>query len=224
MSEKTKVFVIMPFSDDFFESYEMLKTHFEDSFDFSHAGDEDNQQNILNGMNSEMQEMSSGMNKCTEEIERVKKTGGSGTASFAKKQSRKVAGYIETFSKQLKGRTETNASLWGKIEKNVLGLLENQYAAKDENKESLVKYLKALHGMQVAIRTSNESIKTMKQTSLNNLGIQRNLNQSIRFLDEDLATYLTMTEQMDASINRIMDKSRFVVGEIDFSEEETENA
>lgn len=366
MNEKTKVFVVMPFSDDFFESYEMLKTHFEDNFVFSNAGDEDNQQNILadiippiynadiviadltglnpnvmyelgiahsfnkktivitrdeigklpfdlkqyrakdysthfkkfneliqyleknlngaldgsiiysnpvsdfleknkldpqalfskksininieegekgfidfladieedtdkmteniNGMSSEMHAMSSGMEKCTQEINRVKKIGGSGTASFVQKQSRKAAGYIETFSKQLKGRTEANASLWGKIEKNILGLLENKYAAKDENKESLVGYLKALYGMQVAIRTSNESIKNMKQTSLNNLGIQRNLNQSIRFLDEDLATYLMMTEQMDASINRIMDKSRFVVGEIDFSEEETENA
>lgn len=45
--KKAKVFVIMPFTDEFFESYEMLKEHFENEFDFSHAGDEDNQQNIL---------------------------------------------------------------------------------------------------------------------------------------------------------------------------------
>ena len=44
---KTKVFVIMPFSDDFFESYELIKEHFEEKFEFSNAGDEDNQQNIL---------------------------------------------------------------------------------------------------------------------------------------------------------------------------------
>lgn len=44
---KTKVFVIMPFTDEFFESYEMIKDHFSDDFEFSHAGDEDNQQNIL---------------------------------------------------------------------------------------------------------------------------------------------------------------------------------
>ena len=44
---KPKVFVIMPFTDEFFESYEMIKNHFEDKFEFSHAGDEDNQQNIL---------------------------------------------------------------------------------------------------------------------------------------------------------------------------------
>lgn len=361
MSGKVKVFVIMPFSDDFFESYEMLKAHFEDSFDFTHAGDEDNQQNILadiippiyntdiviadltglnpnvmyelgiahsfnkktivitrdeisklpfdlrqyrakdysthfkkfneliqyleknlngaldgsviysnpvadfleknkidpqtlfsketidinieesekgfidfladieedtgkmteniNGMVSEMQTMSSGMDKCTKEIERVKKTGGTGTASFVQKQTRKVADCIEVFSKQLKGRTAENASLWGKIEKNILGLMENQYAAKDENKESLVEYLKELHNMQMTVGTSNQSIKTLKQALLNNLGIQRNLNQSIRFLYEDLTTYLTMMEQIDASINRILDKSKFVVGEIDFLRE-----
>lgn len=366
MNEKTKVFVIMPFSDDFFESYEMLKTHFEDDFVFSNAGDEDNQQNILadiippiynadiviadltglnpnvmyelgiahsfnkktivitrdeigklpfdlkqyrakdysthfkkfneliqyleknlngaldgsiiysnpvadfldknkldpqalfsketidiniedsekgfvdfladieedtgrmteniSGMSSEMQTMNAGIEGCTQEINRVNKTGGSGTASFMRKQSKKMAEYIETFSKKLRERTETNAALWGKIEKNILGLLENKYAEKAENKESLVNYLRALYGMQMVLYTSDESIRTMKQTTESIMGIQRNLNQSVRFLEQDLTTYLTMTEQMGSSISRILDKSKFVVGEIDFSEEDTINA
>ena len=45
--EKKKVFVIMPFKDEFFEVYEMLKTEFAESFEFTNAGDEGNQQNIL---------------------------------------------------------------------------------------------------------------------------------------------------------------------------------
>ena len=44
--DKKKVFVIMPFQDEFFEVYEMLKMKFSDKFDFSNAGDEANQQNI----------------------------------------------------------------------------------------------------------------------------------------------------------------------------------
>ena len=44
---KPKVFVIMPFEDSFYESYEMMSTHFKDSFEFSNAAEEDNQQNIL---------------------------------------------------------------------------------------------------------------------------------------------------------------------------------
>ena len=43
--KKKKVFVIMPFQDEFFEVYEMLKINFADRFEFSNAGDEENQQN-----------------------------------------------------------------------------------------------------------------------------------------------------------------------------------
>ena len=42
--EKKKVFVIMPFQDEFFEVYEMIKMEFSELFEFSNAGDEGNQQ------------------------------------------------------------------------------------------------------------------------------------------------------------------------------------
>ena len=333
---KTKVFVIMPFADDFFESYEMIKEHFSDDFEFSHAGEEDNQQNILadiippiyaadivladlTGLNPnvmyelgiahsfnkktimitrddlgslpfdlkqyrakdysthfkkfydliayleknlqgardgsvifnnpvgdfmdrskiapeelfrkeiirvdipegemgfldflaeieedtenmtkdiqnislEMQTMSGGINECTAEIKRVNKTGGSGTASFVRKQSRKAAEYIETFSKQLKAHNVTISSYWTKIEKNILGLLENDISARQENKESLVKYMKALLKMKDSIILSNESVQNLKETSLKNLGIER-----------------------------IIGKSRFIIGDVSLSEDAVEN-
>ena len=45
--EKKKVFVIMPFKDEFFEVYEMLKMQFSERFEFNNAGEEGNQQNVL---------------------------------------------------------------------------------------------------------------------------------------------------------------------------------
>ena len=362
---KTKVFVIMPFADDFFESYEMIKEHFSDDFEFSHAGEEDNQQNILadiippiyaadivladlTGLNPnvmyelgiahsfnkktimitrddlgslpfdlkqyrakdysthfkkfydliayleknlqgardgsvifnnpvgdfmdrskiapeelfrkeiirvdipegemgfldflaeieedtenmtkdiqnislEMQTMSGGINECTAEIKRVNKTGGSGTASFVRKQSRKAAEYIETFSKQLKAHNVTISSYWTKIEKNILGLIENNISARQENKESLVKYMKALLKIKDSIILSNESVQNLKETSLKNLGIERSMNQAIRFLDQDLSAYIDMTEQMINSIERIIGKSRFIIGDVSLSEDAVEN-
>lgn len=357
---KAKVFMIMPFTDEFFESYEMIKNHFENDFEFSHAGDEDNQQNILadiippiyeadivladlSGLNpnvmyelgiahslnkktivitrdelgmlpfdlkqyrakgytthfkqfyellsyldkhlhgaidgsvifnnpvgdfldknkinpqqlfakctinvdipdsekgfidfladieensvaltehiqqmsKEMHVMSSGINGCTKEIERVQKTGGSGNASFYRKQSKKAADYISEFSRQLKGHNEALVASWSEIERNTLGLFENKYAANEDNQEPLIKFVKTLHGLQRAIRSSNESINTMKKTSLDNLGIERSMNQSIRFLDEDLSSYLSTTGQMDSSIDRMIAKSKFIVGDLDFSQ------
>lgn len=57
---------------------------------------------FIQKMSSEMEEMNAGVSECTAEINRVNKSGGSGTASFIRKQSKKVAEHIETFSKQLK--------------------------------------------------------------------------------------------------------------------------
>jgi hypothetical protein len=356
--DKTKVFVIMPFSDDSFESYEMIKEHFSKDFEFSHAGDEDNQQNILadiippiysadivladltglnpnvmyelgiahsfnkktimitrdelsslpfdlkqyrakdysthfkkfyeliiyleknlggakdgsvifnnpvgdfldeskidlqklfvrenieldipegekgfldflaeieedtqtmttdiRTMSSEMAVMSNGINECTKEIERVQKNGGNGTAAFVRKQSKKAAGFIDVFSKQLKVHNDTIASLWSKIEKNTLGLLENDIAERSENRKSVIKYITALHNMQTSIVSSNESVKKLKETFLKSIGLEKSMNQSIRFLDFDLSSYIETTEQMNKSIDRIIGKSRLVVGSISF--------
>lgn len=353
---KSKVFVIMPFADEFFESYEMLKSHFDDEFDFSHAGDEDNQQNILadiippiynsdivladltglnpnvmyelgiahslnkktimitrdnlstlpfdlkqyrakdysthfkkfqelidylnknfhgavdgsvifsnpvsdfidknhirpenlfksasdsldipdgekgfldflteieedtNNMNNEitsissgLQTMTSGINRHKNEIKRVENDKSSGKAAFIRKQTQKVADYISTFSKQLNTHTGSIQTLWGQIEKNTLGLLENRYASTPENKEALIAYIKNIGNLKTAIAESNQSVTKMKEVLLGNLGIERSLNQSIRFMDQDLSAYLDMTEQMIKSIDRIIDKSRFVIGNV----------
>lgn len=47
MGNKSKVFVITPFNEDFLALYDELKRIFREDFDFTNAGDLDNQQNIL---------------------------------------------------------------------------------------------------------------------------------------------------------------------------------
>lgn len=47
MKAKPKVFVIMPFEDDFFSLFEELKNEFSKEYEFINAGDLENQQNIL---------------------------------------------------------------------------------------------------------------------------------------------------------------------------------
>lgn len=355
--KKPTVFVIMPFTDEFFESYEMLKEHFSDQFEFIHAGDEDNQQNILadiimpiynadviladlsglnpnvmyelgiahslnkktivitrddlgtlpfdlkqyrakdysthfkkfnelvsylkknltgavdgsvvfsnpvsdfldknqlqpenlfkqdgcsivipdgekgfidfladiedstekmtleiNTMNEEMEIMRRGIESATSEIERVQKNSGSSTASFVRKQTKKVAEVISVFSSQLRAHNEEIQTKWNEVERNTLGLLENDFSTKPENKESLTNYIISLCNMKETIIQSNQSVESMKEASLNNIGLERSLNQSIRFLDQDLKTYLCVTNQMISDIERILGKSRLIIGIIE---------
>ena len=135
-----------------------------------------------------------------------------------KKEAKKVASYIGTFSTNLREYNGHYINLWNQVEKDILGLLENKYAS--QNKDELVSFLKSLKGTQNNIVESCLPVEKMKKASLGNLGMERSLNQSIRFLDEDLANYLSIMEQIRCSIDRILEKSRFVVGQIEFNENE----
>ena len=355
--EKKKVFVIMPFSDQFFEVYEMLKVKFDEKFEFTNAGDEGNQQNILKdiiqpifeadiiiadltGLNAnvmyelglahsfnkktiiitqddlstlpfdlkqyraknyntyfkkfeelieyletnlsgainnsvsfsnpvkdflkaehiddvnwfaektvveiedesekgfldfiadiesdtneltmsinqlitDMGEMSSGISECTTKIERANKTPTTGTAAFVRKETKKAAKHIDSFNLKLKHHNKTIATLWNKIETNTLGLLENNIASNSENISHLIDYLKSLNDMKISITESNYSIDNFKNSMNSLVGMERSMNQAIKFLQEDLSSYISNTELMVASIDKILNKSKFVVGELD---------
>ena len=362
--DKKKVFVIMPFQDEFFEMYEMLKIKFADRFEFSNAGDEANQQNILkdiiqpiyeadiiiadltglnanvmyelglahsfnkktivitkddlsklpfdlkqyrakdydthfkkfaelldylevnlmgaidnsvsysnpvkdfltlekiddiqwfsekptieldddsdkgfldfladiesntlaltdtiNDMNNDMVEMNAGVTTSTAEIERVNKNKSSSTASFVRKESRKIAKYIDTFCFKLREHTKSISTLWDGIEKNTLGLLENKFATNSNNKAQLIVYLRSLHGLKTSITNNNFSMEGLKSSMENVLGMERSLNQSIRFVISDLSSYIVITERITNSIDKIIAKSKFVVGDINFNTETLE--
>lgn len=355
MNDKKKVFVIMPFQDEFLEMYEMLKMEFHDDYEFTNAGDEGNQQNIMsdiiapiydsdiviadlsslnpnvmyelgiahtfnkktiiitkdelsslpfdlkqyraknysvhfkkfaelieylninmdgaiNGsvsysnpvkdfmalhkleekkhftdsplkleddtdkgfldfiadieeniealstdiqqMTDEMENMTNGISESTEKIERVNKTGGTGVSSFIRKETKKAAKFVDTFAFKLKNHNKTMEELWDKIEIDTLGLLENQFATHEDNKQSLIEFLTSLLEMKEPIYKSNESVEELKASMQGNLGIERNMNQAIRFCIEDLSTYIGNTQRMAASIDKIINKSKFIVGDI----------
>lgn len=354
--DKTKVFVIMPFTNDFFESYEMLKRKLSNSYELSHAGEEDNQQNILadiiqpiyeadivladlTGLNpnvmyelgiahtmckktivitrddlntlpfdlkqyrakdysthfvkfddlityleknfkgamdgsvlfsnpvkdfmdksnidiselvkqsennvtiiegekgfidfiadieenmaimtdaiqtmiSQQEKMNEGINECSKEMDRVNSHGGNTSASFARKQSKKAAKYIDQYHEQLRKCNETLFTKWEIVEGSINGLLENHFTSTSENRPSLINFLKQLIETKDQISESNKTIHSYKEAFLGNLGIERSLNRSIRFLESDLIEYTNGTANICNSIDSIISKSKFVVGNI----------
>lgn len=171
----------------------------------------------INEMNAGMKEMNGGVTSSTAEIERVNKNGGSGTASFVRKESKKVAKHIDSFSSKLRESNSSMSNLWDEIEKNTLGLLENKFASNENNKLHLIEYLKSLYGMKNSITDGNSSMEGLKTSMENVIGMERSLNQSVRFLISDISSYIVITERIKTSIDKILSKSKFVVGDIDFS-------
>ena len=172
----------------------------------------------LSQMTEDLNDMTSNIGKGTSDIERVQKTGGSGTASFVRKVAKKVADSIGVFSTQVKEHNEVYLKLWPEIEANCLGLIESKHVDTPENKEGLISFLKSLNTMKDAALTASGQTNDMLATFTALKGMQRSLNQSISSLELDLKKFIEFSIQMGASIDRIIGKSKFVVGDIDFSE------
>lgn len=170
----------------------------------------------INEMTQDMNEMAKGISHSTSEINRINGNGGNGTASFIRKETRKAASHIETFSQKLKAHNKSMLPLWDEIEKNTLGLLENPFSEKAENKPGLINYLKSLYDLKGIVPQSAKSISELRTEMEGIVGIERSMNQAVRFANEDLITYVNFTERLCASIDKILAKAKFVVGEIDY--------
>lgn len=169
----------------------------------------------IDSLKEEIEIMSGGISKSAAEIDRVNQNGGNGVASFVRKESKKAAGYITEFTTKLRIHNQTIEKLWDEVENNTLGLIENKYANQEGNQESLIEYLRSLKEMKVSITESNVSVEELKDSMNDNLGIERSMNQAIRFVVEDLSTYVDNTQRIVMSIDKIIAKSKFVVGDLD---------
>ena len=177
----------------------------------------------INEMSEEMLEMNAGLRHNTSEIERVNRAGGSGTASFVRKETKKAAKHIETFSSKLRLHNSDMLEQWNEIEKNTVGLLENPFSSKPDNKEGIVVYLRSLLDLKKAAFNSANSIGELRTTMQTVVGIERSMNQAVRFANEDLTTFVDFTEKLCSSIEKIIVKARFVVGNIEFESEDFED-
>jgi len=170
----------------------------------------------LNEFVDNMNEMSAGITSCTNEINRVG-NGGSGTASFVRKQAQKTAKYIDKFSVSVRSHNSIFIERWPRVENDCLSLLENKYVHASENKKGLVKFLKSLYFMQESSLSTKGQLESFVTSFIALQGVERSLNQAIKSLEIDMKNFIDFIEQMCASVSRILEKSKFVVGDIDYS-------
>lgn len=173
-------------------------------------------QQDITAMTEDMVKMSEGVSQSTSEIERVKESGGSGTISFVRKATRKAAKYVEEFSSSFKEYNKTLPELWDKIEMNTIGLLENDFATTDGNKEMMINYLKSLSETKKAIVRAEEGVTAMKIEMEGVVGIEKSLNKAMQFAILDLTNFLKNTEYFKGSIDKILVKSKITLGKIEF--------
>ena len=163
---------------------------------------------------NDIQKMSIGIKHSNEEINRIQKNNGKGNASFIRKEMKKVSNLIDDFSRSLRLHNKENAELWDKLERSSLGLLENKYATNVDNHQGLRTYIQSLITLKTTSKESQNSVVELS-TAMNSVsGLERNLNQSIRFVNQDLNTFISFIDSLNNSIDKIVNKSKYVIGDV----------
>lgn len=165
----------------------------------------------INSICDEMEEMNTSVTSATNEINRVKSHSGNADALFVRNICRKLSSPIDIFAGKLKNRTENINYYWNIVENNYLSLLDNQFIQKQENIKSLSENLQALDQLQTAIDNSDREIQGFIKILHGNLGMERRLNKAITSLIGELENYLSMTDTMYSSIDRITTKGEIVI-------------
>lgn len=163
---------------------------------------------------SNMERMATDLKNSASEIERVKSKCGSGTPTFMRKETQKIAVCIDKFSKDLHTSNCENRELWINIENNLLQLLENKFSGTPENAKGLRLTLKELKNLQISLHASKESLSSAKGACQNLIGLERNLTHSIKDLDKELTDFLNLSQQMIDGVDKIISKGKFVVGTV----------
>lgn len=150
-------------------------------------------------------------NNAVAEINRVKTKSGKIEPVFAQSVCKKLAVPVNKFAADLNEHVDIISENWDVIENSYFGLLDNPFIKTPENITGLQSSNEKLTEMQLALKTSNVAIETLLTSLSGNMGIERKLTQAIRFLQNGLLSYLSMTDKMFASIERILTKSELII-------------
>ena len=173
----------------------------------------------INAMSDEMKEMSDSIDNAAEEVNRVKAQSGRTDAAFIRNVCRKLSGPISDYAGKLKLHTDAIEKNWGVVENSHLELFDNSFIQKVENVESLNGSLDALTGLQTSMNTTDVQIREFIDVLSGSLGMERKLSRAITQLISELELYLTATDTMSSSIDRIVSKGELLIAHIEQSVE-----
>ena len=174
---------------------------------------ETSMQNITdetNSITSDMNQMTNEVTHASDEINKVKVSGGDSTATFARNVSRRLSFPINTFASQLKNHSTVISNEWNVVESCYLSLLDDKRMQLNENQNGLRRAVKSLSDVQSIISEANSHIMAFLEVLNNSLGIERHLSKAITLLMSELDNYLSTSDMMVASIDRIKTKSNML--------------
>lgn len=177
----------------------------------------------LESIGTDLEAMSKSVEAANHDLEKAKASSKSLNPAFVRNLAKRLASPISEFAKKLHENTETISSQWIKAENCYLAMLDDPHIQTKENIEGVKTSVGSLKNMQRAIDNSNEPIEGFENSLRSCLGLERQLNKSLNATIDGLDQYLSITDSMKSSIDRMISRSNIAIERWDAEhKEETE--
>ena len=168
----------------------------------------------IDAMGTDLKEMSQAINQTSNEVNRVKAQSGNVDHAFVRSVCRKLAGPIEENATKMREHIGVVTSSWSIVENSYLGLLDNSFMQTKQNAKDIESSTTSLADLRNTIKETDGKIDRFISVLQSSIGIERKLTKAITSLITELEAYLSMTEIMASSIDRIIAKSEVVAGNV----------
>lgn len=165
----------------------------------------------LTNLADETREIGTSLSAATDDINRVKAQSGKVEATYVRNLCRKLSEPMESYASKIKLSVTTISTCWSNIENNYLALLDNKFTQTSNDAKNLETSAKSLKEMQSVIWNSDEKVEGFISSLRGCMGMERRLNRAISLSISELEAYLTLTDTMSSSIDRIISKTDIVL-------------
>lgn len=171
--------------------------------------------NIIEIITQDIEDLVEGITQKSIQFQRLNNKSELFQPSNGRKILRDMAKIVINFSNKLKSNNQNLRTVWNKIENNFLSLLDNKWMRSEENKQGLVKTLKFIVEMRESLKSSTEGVGELVNATIAGKGLERSLDSAINTMSYEISTYNDISDNAVAIIDRIVEKSKILVENLD---------
>jgi len=167
-------------------------------------------QQLANELTDAAKKMCNDANKRAKEIERANAVGGSGTASFVRKQAKAIARSIKELSDNINSKSDKIQEAWSRVENNFQKLLNHPLVLNNIDRveigQTILRELSLLNKQNLTPQL--QELRTQLQQLI---GFQKDLTRAARALDTSLMGLLRTYNNMLGSIDGIEERAKQIL-------------
>lgn len=131
--------------------------------------------------------------------------------SFARNVTRKLSGPVNEFAGKMHTHTTNISEKWDRAENCYLAILDDKHILTPQNIKGVKDGITSLAELKQVIDISNGQVEGFENSLRSCLGLERQLTKALNATIDELEQYLSMTDSMKSSIDRMISRSRATI-------------